>query len=304
MINKTTHRIKGSLLAALVFAGLSWTSCAEPGKGTDSMTTVDTSITEETAEQADRVKKIFYQIPSPVEMVTLIRETGSKYNYRVLNSVENRSKYTTAKSKAINLGIYGADLSYTSVFNQNQESIIYLSTAKQLADELGVSNAFSDETMARVEENLEDRDSLMHIITETFYELDSYLKENNRSSISAQVITGGWLEGLYLASMMIEKGGTDNNLADRLIDQKYALADLIKLNEAYNTEGSLDHVIADLKRLEEVFARTHPESVDNTQSRVNGTLVLGADEKLVLGDEDIQLIVDLAKEIRGKYVEA
>ena len=304
MINITTHRIKGNLLVIMVLAGLSWSSCAEPGKGTDSMTTVDSSITEEAAEQADRVKKIFYQIPSPVEMVTLIRETGSKYNYRVLNSVENRSNYTTAKSKAINLGIYGADLSYTSVFNQNQESIIYLSTAKQLADELGVSNAFSDETMARVEENLEDRDSLMHIITETFYELDSYLKENGRSSISAQVITGGWLEGLYLASVMIEKSGTDGNLADRLIDQKYALTDLIKLNEAYNTEGSLDHVLVDLRRLDEVFARTRPEHIDNTQSRVNGTLVLGADEKLILADEDIQLIVDLAKEIRGKYVEA
>ncbi len=304
MTRNTTHISTGSLLVLLLVAGLSWTSCAEQSKGTDSMTTVDRSITEETAEQADRVKKIFYQIPSPVEMVTLIRETGSKYNYRVLNNVDNRSNYTTAKSKAINLGIYGADLSYTSVFNQNQESIIYLSTAKQLADELGVSNAFSDETMARVEENLENRDSLMHIITETFYELDSYLKENGRSAISAQVITGGWLEGLYLASMMIDKSGTESNLADRLIDQKYALNDLIKLNEAYNNEGALDHVIADLKRLEEVFDRTHPEHIDNTQSRVNGTLVLGADEKLVLAEEDIQLIVDLAKEIRGKYVEA
>lgn len=302
MYFKNVNTIKGGLAALLLLGGLSWTSCADAGQADKSLTTVDNSITEETQEQADRLKKIFFQIPSPVEMVTIIRESGSKYDYSVLNKVDNRNSYTTAKSKAVNLGIYGADLSYTSVFNQNQESIIYLSAAKQLADELGVSGAFSDETMERVESNLEDRDSLMHIITETFYELDAYLKENDRSSISAQVITGGWIEGLYLAGMMIEGGSTEEALMDRLIDQKYALNDLISLNEAYNQGGSLDQVIVDLKSLKEVFDKTRPKEIDNTQAMVNGKLVLGADEKLMLDDEDVVKIIDLAKEIRGRYV--
>ncbi|NND93498.1 MAG: hypothetical protein HKN45_01465 [Flavobacteriales bacterium] len=294
--------IKGGIVALLLLGGLSWTSCVDPGQASESLTTVDESVTEETQEQADRLKKIFYQIPSPVEMVSIIKESGSKYDHTVLNKVDNRNSYTTAKSKAINLGIYGADLSYTSVFNQNQESIIYLSAAKQLADELGVSSAFSDETMERVEANLDDRDSLMHIITETFYELDAYLKENDRSSISAQVITGGWIEGLYLASVMIEGGSTEELLMDRLVDQKYALNDLISLNEAYNQGGSLDQVITDLKSLKEVFDKTRPKEIDNTQSMVNGKLVLGADEKLMLEEEDVNKIIVLTKRIRGRYI--
>ncbi|NNC83156.1 MAG: hypothetical protein HKN79_06230 [Flavobacteriales bacterium] len=289
-------------MAILFLGGLSWTSCADSAQVDETLTTVDSSITEETQEQADRLKKIFYQIPSPVEMVTIIRESGARYNHAVLNDVDNRNAYNTAKRKAINLGIYGADLSYTSVFNQNQESIIYLSAAKQLADELGVSGAFSDETMERVESNLEDRDSLMHIITETFYELDAYLKENDRSSISAQVITGGWLEGLYLASRMIESGVEDEALMDRLIDQKYALEDLISLNEAYNQGGTLDPIIEDLKSLKVVFDRTRPKEIDNTQSVVNGTLVLGADSKLMLDPEDVDKIISLATDIRDRYV--
>lgn len=304
MHKKNVTTIKGGLLALLVLGGLSWSSCTEAETAKSTLTTVDTSISEESQEQADRVKKIFYQIPSPVEMVSLIRESGSKYNFSVLNAVENRNKYTTAKSKAINLGIYGADLSYTSVFNQNQESIIYLSTAKQLADELGVSGAFSDETMERIESNLEDRDSLMHIITETFYELDAYLKENDRSNISAQVITGGWIEGLYLASVMVENGSKESTLTDRLIDQKYSLNDLISLNEAYNQGGALDVIIKDLKELQEVFNRTRPAEIDNTQSMVNGTLVLGADEKMVLDEEDINKIIGMAKDIRARYVQS
>lgn len=304
MNNKKTHSIRGNVVALLVLVGLSWTSCAESSTGSDSLTTVDSSISEETKTQVDRVRKIFYQIPSPVEMVTLIREQGERYNHNVLNDVSKRNSYTSAKSKAMNLGIYGADLSYTSVFNQNQESIIYLSTAKQLADELGVSGAFSDETMSRVEENLENRDSLMRIITETFYELDAYLKENDRSAISAQIITGGWIEGLYLASMMIDKDNGDGPLTERLIDQKFALEDLISLNEAYNTNGELDYVLTDLKSLKTLFDKSRPMEIDNTQSRVNGKLVLGSDEKLILEEEDINAIVQMAKEIRGRYVQA
>jgi hypothetical protein len=304
MINKKTNSIRGSVAALLVLAGLSWTSCADSSTGTDSLTTVESSISEETKTQVDRVRKIFYQIPSPVEMVTLIHEQGERYNHNVLNDVSKRNSYTSAKSKAMNLGIYGADLSYASVFNQNQESIIYLSTAKELADELGVSGAFSDETMSRVEENLENRDSLMRIITETFYELDAYLKENDRSAISAQIITGGWIEGLYLASMMIDKGTGEGPLTERLIDQKFALEDLISLNEAYNTNGELDYVLTDLKSLKVLFDKSRPTEIDNTQSRVNGKLVLGSDEKLILEEEDINAIVQLAKEIRGRYVQA
>lgn len=303
---KNTYQSKTRGLQALIALAmlLTWASCAESNLGTDSMTNVDESLSEETMEQADRVKKIFYQIPSPVEMVSLIQEQGSRYTYKVLNDVDNRNDYTTAGSKALNLGIYGADLSYTSVFNQNQESIIYLSTAKELADELGVSGAFSDETMSRVEENLEDRDSLMHIITETFYELDAYLKENGRSNISAQVITGGWIEGLYLACMMVDPENPTGTLAERVVDQKHSLTDLIALNEAYNKAGSLDNIITDLNGLKEIFDRAKPEEIDNTQSMVNGTLVLGANDKLTLAPDDLKAIITLAKDIRGKYVQA
>jgi hypothetical protein len=285
-----------------IFGGLVFSSCGEAATD-DAMTNASAVSETDTEEQVGRVKKIFYSIPSPVEMVSLIQDLGSRYDYSVLNKVENRTKYNTAKSKALNLGIYGADLSYTSVFNQNQESILYMSCAKQLADDLGVSGAFSDATMARVEENLENRDSLLHIITETYYELDAYLKENDRSNISAQVITGGWLEGLYLASKMVEKNGKGNELSSRLIDQKYALKDLIALNEAYNKDGSLDDIILDLKALEKIY--TDSDSGSSTvESSVgaDGKVTLGGGPAATMSDEAMDALIALAKEIRTKYV--
>jgi hypothetical protein len=157
--------------------------------------------------------------------------------------------------------------------------------------------------MARVEENLENRDSLLHIITETYYELDAYLKENDRSNISAQVITGGWLEGLYLASKMVEKNGKGNELSSRLIDQKYALKDLIALNEAYNKDGSLDDIIVDLKALEKIYTDSDSGS-SNVESSVgaDGKVTLGGGPAATMSDEAMDALIALAKEIRTKYV--
>ncbi len=293
--------LKRAAGAAFVMTALLFTSCSQDS-GANAMRHTNTPPEGEVSEKANKVKEIFYTIPSPVEMVSLIKKSGARYDHTMLNDVRNLDRYSTARRKAINLGIYGADLSYASVFNQNQESIIYLSAAKQLADELGVSSAFDDALMERVEMNIENRDSLLHIISETFYVLDSYLKENKRSNISAQIITGGWVEGLYLASKIIETKGKEEALVDRLIDQKYALNDLIELNKSYNKDGSLDKLLSDLKSLNEIYERTTEISITadtGTQDKV----ILGGGTKLTLNDADVDEIVMLAKDIRNKYIQ-
>jgi len=304
IIEMENRLYKRTLIALFALSGalFLFTGCAEQTMDA-TLTNTTTFVPESTLEQADRVKNIFVAIPSPVEMVTLIQETGSRYNHKVLNDVENRDRYKTAKRKAVNLGIYGADLSYASVFNQNQESILYFSCAKHLADELGVSSAFSEEMMERVEENLEDKDSLLHIITETFYDLDAYLKENDRSAISAQVISGGWLEGLYLASCMAENNNGDSDLIKRLVDQRYALKDLLVLNEAYNTDGSLDGLIADLRVLEEIYDRATTEGAGAQTNIEDGRLVIGGGKELKMKDEDVDVLIAQAKDIRNRYVQ-
>lgn len=296
----TTVGQSTTALVALALCTLILSSCSQDNSA-NTIRNGSIAAGGEANEKANKVKEIFYTIPSPVEMVALIRQSGARYDHTILNDVRHLDRYTSAKSKALNLGIYGADLSYTSVFNQNQESIIYLSCAKQLADELGVSNAFGDELMERVEENLENRDSLLHIISETFYVLDGYLKENGRSNISAQIITGGWIEGLYISSNIIERKGKKEELVDRLIDQKYALADLISLNKSYNKDGSLDSMVADLEALDALYSRT--QEIDVTvDAGTDQKVVLGGGKKLTMTDADVDEVVAMAKEIRTKYI--
>ncbi len=252
-----------------------------------------------------KVQEIFYAVPSPMEMATLLKKEGAEYNVDLLNDVKRVNGYTSAQSRALNLGIYGADLSYASVFNQNQESIIYLSCAKKLADNLGVTKAFNDETIERMEENVDNRDSLLNIVSETYYMLDAYLKENGRDHVSALVITAGWVEGLYLStSIALQQKNPTEALLQRIADQKISLVNLIELVDAYNKDNQIDEIVADLQRIDAAFAAVEHQKKEsaNLSTGSDGVAVIGSASKTTLTAENLIEIGKVITEIRTKYI--
>lgn len=304
-IQKLANLSLAIMIALLMLSGCKCSNTDSQNEITEVETdTVDDA--DDRGEKLQKVQEIFYTIPSPMEMASMLKKTGTGYESDMLNDINNVVKYTSSKRQALNLGIYGADLSYASIFNQNQEAIIYLSCAKQLADKLGVTNAFSNETMDRIEVNIENRDSLLDIISDSFYTLDAYLKENDRQNISALVITGGWVEGLYLATIIAENlDEVPEDLRKRIADQQYSLNDLIELVEGYQAAGGLDDVLADLKSLKELYDQVEitTEEGEITTDEASGVTVLSGGATYELTDEQLEKITARVKEIRTSYIE-
>lgn len=267
----------------------------------------DTTVSNDGSNnKLEKVQAIFYSIPSPMEMASLLKKAGTSYNSTMLNPITNVTKYTSSRRQALNLGVYGADLSYASIYNQNQESIIYLSCAKQLADKLGVTNAFSNATLDRMEANVENRDSLLEIVSDSFYTLDAYLKENGRENISAMVITGGWIEGLHLATTIArQQDEISDELRTRIADQKYSLGDLIELVDSYKASGGLDGILADLESLQAIYDEVEINQVDGevTTDESSGVTVIGGSAEYELTDDQIKKITDRVSEIRTSYIQ-
>ena len=65
-----------------------------------------------------------------------------------MNPPENMDKYVTTNMKAVNFGIYAADLAYSTVFEKNQSSLSYFKNVKKMAESLGLSEGF-DEIMSK-----------------------------------------------------------------------------------------------------------------------------------------------------------
>ena len=197
-------------------------------------------------------QNIFNNIPDPVVMNSIIKDANLEYEASLLNDPSLINKYITDDTKALSLGVYGTDLSYTSVFQQSQESIIYLKCVNQLCKNLGITGAFDERTADRFEANREERDSLLSIIGSSFNGADKFLRENQRPHASALLVTGGWVEGIYIASS-IGKQSKNLKIAQELNKQAASLKDLITFLEAYKIDDDGKFVVEEIKSLQAPF---------------------------------------------------
>lgn len=265
-------------------------------------TTQTTSPKQDSAELAKikELEKIFFSIPAPMEMASLIKESGFGFDGKLLNPTENVSKYVGEMKQAVNLGVYGADLSYASMFDQKQESMNYLAAAQKLAREMGVDGALDDQTVERLNSNQDSRDSLMKIVSEAYTDLNAYLKENDRVEVSALVIAGGWIEALYLSSHYASSGKPE--IRQRIGEQKYSLDNLIEYFNKFGEKEVLKEVKADLMTLKELFDQVTIEKGNTTTSTdASGMVVIGNSSSVNVSDDILKKIETKAQEIRSKY---
>jgi len=195
MSTKLFRLIPANLIAILLIAVLiSGCRSDKQKNGSNEITLDATELDAGLLDDISSAKQIFYSLPSPLETALLIKSAGATYDEELLNPVDNTSNYTTNRSMALNLGIYTTDLSFASLFDQTQTSIQYMNAAKQMADGLGILDAIDNNTIERLEENINNRDVIMDIISETFMSSSSFLTENERPALASIVLVGGWIE--------------------------------------------------------------------------------------------------------------
>lgn len=173
-----------------------------------------------------------FTLPSPYQATSYIKASDLGFNKVLLNPAENAPNYTTNFNKALNIGIYGTDLGYLNVYNQTPEVITYFSTIKDLSEDLGIDNALKEELIHRIENNIDNEDSLLYFLSNTYRKFDSYLNDNNRKEIGALIIAGGWIESLYILSQHAVSS-ENRNIINRLGEQKHPLDNLIEILSPY-----------------------------------------------------------------------
>ena len=212
------------------------------------------NLDPDTQEQLNTAKRIFYSLPSPLETAMLIKNAGATYDEALMNPVGNTSRYITSKSKALNLGIYSTDLSYASLFDQSQATLDYIQAAKEMADGLNILDAIDEETVNQLEEQINNRDAIIDIISETILNSSSFLKENDLEGTASVVLVGGWVEGLYIATSLVNENEMDENkLVERIVDQKLSLDIIIDLLESTPEDQDALSVLEDVKELKVIF---------------------------------------------------
>ncbi len=194
-----------------------------------------------------------YPMPTSFQVTETINKAGAAYISGITNQIENIEKYFTAKSRALNLGVYGADLAYVSTYQKKQETMNYLEASKKLIDQLEITTAFNEGLVEKVEKNLENKDTLIQIISKSYYDTYEFLTQNGRDNLSLLVIAGSWIEGLYITSQVALSTKSNQEIVQIIINQKATLNDLIELLNPSSSDPSIADVLTDLNNLKVMF---------------------------------------------------
>lgn len=296
--------IKGLEGLALVALVVLVASCSSDG---DKKRKLEVDMNE--VENAEALKssiqsarQIFYSLPSPLETAMILKRAGAKYNEEILNPVENISKYTTNKSMALNLGIYSTNLSYASLFDQTQASIKYMAASKKMAENLGILNAIDNNVIQRLEENVNNREVIMDIISETFLNTNSILEENDRVAVGSIILVGAWIEGLYIATSLVDNlSVADNELIDRIVDQKLSLGTVLKLLEQHSSNPDIREVTKDILELKTIYDQIHITSSQVEVVQQGGVTTLRAQNVVTVTPDTFQRLKQKIHTIRKSY---
>lgn len=261
-----SYKTKGLFLGIIVTLFLY--SCGGGDKSTVTEKDVDKMIEQEIALDSSlravgAHEKLDYIIENLQTSDNLIRVLSSNTNIfsdGILNDVNKVNEYELAREKALNLGIYGADLNYLIHFGQTQSSFMYLVVSKQLADEIGVAMAFDQQVIDEYQANTENKDTLLNIIFTAYQDVKKLLKNNEQFQLSTLVIAGSWIENMFVTTELLPLSTDETqkeNIFKDLHDQKDYLAKITELLHILNTDNNsyVNMVLGEFKCIDSVYTK-------------------------------------------------
>ncbi|MFY0605431.1 MAG: hypothetical protein JXR10_01880 [Cyclobacteriaceae bacterium] len=197
-----------------------------------------------------------YPLPTSFEVTKMLQDANAQYDADITNDPSKASNYVAEWQKALNLGVYGADLSFASTFDRRQESVEFLAASRRLIEDLNISTAFNKDMADRIENNLENKDSLILIITESFYQTYNYLNQSGDEKTSLLVVAGSVIEGLHITSSLVKASDYDENLLAVLAAQKDQVTKLTTLMEKHADDENVNRVLPFLRYVKLFYEQT------------------------------------------------
>lgn len=202
----------------------------------------------------NEIAKNVYPLPTSADVIRMLSELEVGYMLGIANPVGNARKYLTSSSKAINMGAYGADLSYATLYNIQQEVLNYLDAIRSLANELHMAQIYDETLYDRILKNFDNRDELVNILTEAFNNTYAYLSENDQQSLALLVVGGAWVEGMYLTTHVSEAAYQVAGISKVLIEQKESFDLFMDITKPYLVDPNIKEFVDKLEPIRKVYS--------------------------------------------------
>ena len=292
-------------LIAFLFGFSSCASSSDENNSKETVEVVDEKLVEESTND-----NMFYQVPTPNELFAVLKNSDAPFNKEIFNDVSNSGNYLTKYSKALNFGVYTADLAYVTSQGSLEHAASLFEAVKNLSKDLEIENAIDKIIFERLKKSLDNSnlDSLFYLSNETYYSAFSYLKENNRQDILGLIAVGGWIEGLNII-LNLEPYSQNSEICQVIADQKLTLENLLIFVSDIENDKFLD-LLNDLSKVEEIynqeFENFNDESndVDDVNStNENGVIVFAGGSSLTIRKSQFDQLKTMIMDLRTSIIE-
>lgn len=240
----------------------------------------------DTLKNEKKQKQEIYKIPSPIELYQFMKDENVRFNANLLSNADNASKYVTVRARALNFGIFASDLAYCTVFNRSQETFLYFKASKTLADGMGLAEGFDDIVSKRLNNNMNNTDSLFQISNDAYDDACNYLENDDKTDILAYILMGSWIESMHLVMNSVTKFNAEDPVVTRIAEQQLILENLnSSLESIEKKDADFMDMKKKLKNVQDLFDKLY----ENTDVLITKKQY----------DDIKKIIGDLRKEIIG-----
>ncbi len=269
---------------------------------TDGTTENNTNNKEDTITEnlnTENENSSFFLVPSPEGMFAFTQSGKLKFSGSFLNSTENVDKYIDTKSKELNFGVYSADLAYVASYNKYQESIKYLNTVKNLSNEIGISSVFNKSLIKRIDNIMNNKDSLIKITSDTYFDIVRYLEKNERNKSLALIVAGGWVESLFIVTNLVTEYSDKDETIQLIADQKVVFQNLMALLDQNKEAESVKTTIEQLKPIQNIFDKLETVKTDEKVKNTSDKIVVGGNTKIKISEEQFKSLKQAINKVRN-----
>jgi hypothetical protein len=201
-----------------------------------------------------KIEENVYPLPTSAEVLKKLTDLDLGYILGATNPPASVRNYVATYNRSVNLGVFGADLSYATLYNMQQDVIDYLSALRTLAGDLNLQKIYDEPLYDEIRMNFDNRDTLVKILTNAFDRTYSLMVDGGQANLALLMVGGAWVEGMYLTLAVSESGGHLSGFENVLLDQKKSFELFEELASAHSEDALVSKLLTSMQPIKAMYS--------------------------------------------------
>ncbi|MGV3630790.1 MAG: hypothetical protein ACO1O6_06275 [Bacteroidota bacterium] len=260
----------------------------------------DVNQVEVEAEKED--SGVSFNIPSPSEQFEIISNLDGVKNVTLVNDYNKAASYEGSTSKALNFGVYIADVAYLTSFKETSKYLSYFSKIEKLGNDLGVSQVFTKELGDGAKKWEGNADSLFNLSDKTYTKTFQKLVDIEKGNELSLMLAGGWIESMHLI-LGTSKGFSKSPQIDQiLVDQKLVAENLIDFMLDYQDNADVKSYIDKIGMILDIYQGLDCTSGETKVSKSGNKVSLTGGDECRLNEKTFAKLKEEVTKLRSEIV--